>query len=120
VSLVGCASVQGAVDGAQQAVDGAQALLEAPQRIAGACADAVTALEPGTPAADAQEAMRGALAQLDEALGDAAAIPGVADVREAFVSAVESLGTQADTTATQASREAITAACAIVTGGTSS
>ncbi|MBK9739804.1 MAG: hypothetical protein IPO93_09875 [Actinobacteria bacterium] len=114
--LAGCASVQGAVDGAQQAVDGAQALVEAPQEIANACQAAVNAFAPGTSLTQAQDAIRDATAQLDEALGEAATIPGVSAVRDAFAGAVDSLSSQTSGAANQASRDAVTAACSVFTG----
>jgi hypothetical protein len=109
--------VQGAVEGAQQAVDGAQALVEAPQQIALACDTALAALAPGSSVVDAEAAMREATAQLDQAIGDAAAIPGVTAVRDAFVGALESLGSQTDTAASQSARETVTTACGLFSGG---
>ena len=117
LGLAGCASVQGAVDGAQQAVDSAQALVEAPQQIANACDIAVAALTPGSSVVDAEAAMRDAIAQLDQAIGDAAAIPGVTAVRDAFVGALKSLGSQTDAAASQGAQETVMRACGLFSGG---
>jgi len=97
-------------------VDSAQSMLEAPQQIAAACQTAVTALAPGAVAADAQKAIREATAQLDTALGNAAAIPGVSAVRDAFADAMRSLSAPGDTAQSSASREAVVMACALFTG----
>ncbi|MDO8309837.1 MAG: hypothetical protein Q7V58_15965 [Actinomycetota bacterium] len=110
--LVGCGSIQEAVDGAQGAVDAAQSLMGAPERIGQACDTAVAALAPGQPAGEARAALDEATAQLDAALGAAAGLPGISDLREAFVSAGAALSSGVDATATEASRAALAAACA--------
>ena len=109
--LVGCGSIQEAVDGAQGAVDAAQSLLGAPAQIGQACDSALAALAAGQPSAEAKAALDEATAQLDAALGGAASLPGIAELREAFVSAGESLASGADAPATKATRIALDAAC---------
>lgn len=115
LALSGCASVQGAVDQAQQAVDGAQSLLDAPQQIVSACQAAVSALNSGAPAAEIRDSLSDVSTQLDEALGGAAAIPGVSAVSEAFAAAIRSLGDQQDAVATDSTRDAVATACAVFT-----
>ncbi|MHB1165665.1 MAG: hypothetical protein ACYC3K_10600 [Candidatus Nanopelagicales bacterium] len=110
--LVGCGSIQEAVDGAQGAIDAVQSLAGAPAQIGQACDSALAALAPGRPAAEAKAAFDEATAQLDAALGVAASLPGISGLRQAFGSAGEALASGADATATAASRTALTAACA--------
>lgn len=116
LALSGCGSVQGAVDQAQQAVDGAQSLLDAPQQIASACQSAVAAFSSGAPAAEIRDSLSDVSAQLDEALGGAAAIPGVSAVSGALADAIRSLGDQPDAAATDSTRDAVVTACAVFTG----
>ena len=112
--LVGCGSIQEAVDSAQGAVDSAQSLLQAPEQIGKACESAVAALAPGQSAASARAGLDAATEQLDAALGGAASLPGIADLRGAFVSAGEALGSGVDSPAGEAARAALEAACATV------
>jgi uncharacterized protein YceK len=116
LALAGCGSIQEAVDGAQGAVDAAQSVLQAPQQIGAACESAVAALAPGLPAAEARAALDESTALLDAALGGAASLPGISDVRDAFVSAAESLTSGVDSASTEAARSAVSTACAAFTG----
>ncbi|MDP1878883.1 MAG: hypothetical protein Q8M17_15140 [Actinomycetota bacterium] len=112
--LVGCGSIQEAVDGAQGAVDAAQSLMDAPERIGQACDTALAALAPGQPVGEAKAALDEATAQLDAALGAASSLPGISDLREAFVSAGATLASGVDATATEAARSALASACAAI------
>lgn len=108
-ALVGCSEVQQAVDTANQAIDGAQSLLDAPAQIGAACESALGALASGQPPDEARAAMDGALAELDQALGAAGSLPGVAQLRDAFVAAAESLA--GDAAGAASARSAVAAAC---------
>jgi hypothetical protein len=101
--------VQQAVDTANQAIDGAQSLLDAPAQIGAACDSALGALASGQPPDQARAAMDGALAELDQALGAAGSLPGVAQLRDAFVAAAESLA--GDAAGAASARSAVAAAC---------
>lgn len=114
LTLAGCSEVQQAVDSANQAIDGAQSLLDAPAQIAAACDSALAALASGQTPAEAQAAMDGALAELDQALGSAGSLPGIAQLRDAFVAAADSLA--GDAAGVAAARPAVTTACAPFTG----
>jgi uncharacterized protein YceK len=116
LALAGCGSIQEAVDGAQGAVDAAQSVLQAPQQIGAACESALAALAPGLPAAEARAALDESTSLLDSALGGAASLPGISDVRDAFVSAAESLTSGVDSASTDAARSAVSTACAAFTG----
>lgn len=110
LTLAGCSEVQQAVDSANQAIDGAQSLLDTPAQIGAACASALAALSSGQTPDQAQAAMDGALAELDQALGSAGSLPGIAQLRDAFVAAADSLA--GNTAGVEAARPAVTAACA--------
>ena len=53
---------------------------------------------------------------LDSALGGAASLPGISDLRDAFVAAAESLTSGVDAASTEAARNAVSTACAAFTG----
>jgi hypothetical protein len=110
LALAGCSEVQQAVDTANQAIDGAQSLLDAPARIGAACESALAALATGEPPDQARAAMDTALADLDQARGEAGALPGIAQLRDAFVAAAESLA--GDAAGAAAARSTVETACA--------
>lgn len=114
LTLVGCSEAVQLVDSANQAIDGAQSLLNAPAQIGAACDSALAALGSGQPPQEARAAMDGALAELDQALGTAGSLPGVAQLRDAFVAAAESLA--GDAAGAGAARSAVSAACAPFSG----
>ncbi len=89
--------------------------MTAPQEIGQACQSALAALAPGQSPEQAQLAFSEATAQLDAALGATASLPGIADLRDAFVSAGQSLTSGLGAPAVDSSRLALDAACSVFT-----